>query len=225
MINRYTVNLSLFLLGFLNLIFILFPNLDLIISNLFYIEDIGFVYKRHIFALSFFYIIPLLTKLLGIFLFLYLLYLYIKHKNIPKILKSKLFLLLIILSISPGLTVNFAFKENFGRARPSQIKEFSGTKEFSRSFAFSNQCKHNCSFSSGHAAMGFYFSVFAYIFGKIYFNRIYILGILFGCLVGFSRILMGGHFFSDVIASGFVVLLLNHLIYLLWIKLSFKLEK
>lgn len=117
-------------------------------------------------------------------------------------------------AIGSGLVVNSVFKENFGRARPMTIQDFGGTKNFSGPLVISDQCKHNCSFSSGHAAMGYSLTSLAYIFSYIYFTRIYSLVLIFGSLVGFSRILMGAHFLSDVIASCLVVLIINHLIYL-----------
>jgi lipid A 4'-phosphatase len=128
--------------------------------------------------------------------------------------------LILTCSIGPGLIVNHLFKENVGRPRPSQITSFNGIKEFIPIFAMSDQCNHNCSFPSGHAAMGYYFSALAYAFALYRsgnsssdFTKIYLSAILFGSLVGFSRILMGGHFLSDVVASCFIVLTINHLLY------------
>jgi len=124
------------------------------------------------------------------------------------------FYFILTTAISSGLIVNYVFKENFGRARPITIQDFGGAKNFSGPLVISDQCKHNCSFSSGHAAMGYSLTSLAYIFSYIYFTRIYSLVLIFGSLVGFSRILMGAHFLSDVIASCLVVLIINHLIYL-----------
>jgi lipid A 4'-phosphatase len=216
MINNSLVAISLISSGILMLIFIIFPSLDITVSELFYYSDLGFKYKHQAVIQFFFRIIPAITKLFVAICLIYLFYIVIKHKNIKPALRSWAFFLFISASIGPGLVVNSLLKENFGRARPKQIIEFSGTKEFSPAFVISDQCDTNCSFSSGHSAMGFYFTALAYIMSAMYFNRIYILGLFFGTFVGASRIIMGGHFASDVITSAFIVLFLNHVIYLLW---------
>jgi lipid A 4'-phosphatase len=149
-----------------------------------------------------------------------MIYLYVRYKQPKLILTSWAFFLFTTALIAPGLIVNTVLKDNFGRARPSQIQEFNGTKKFTAAFVMTNQCDENCSFSSGHAAMGFYFSALAYVAAGLYFSRIYMITIIFGSMVGLSRIIMGGHFASDVIISGFIVLLFNHLIYLCWKKKS-----
>ena len=113
-------------------------------------------------------------------------------------------------------SIGEVFKENFGRARPRHIEEFNGKREFTGAFKISDQCERNCSFSSGHAAMGYFLTAIAYTTNLLYFNRIYLAGIVFGSLVGLSRIVMGGHFLSDVLASAFVVLFLDHVIFILW---------
>ena len=218
MINNRLVNITLIAIGFFSLVFVIFPNLDIEVSSLFYSEKIGFLYKEQAIVVLFYKAVPILTKSFVLVCALYLLYILIKFKNFKKTLSSWAFFLIISAIIAPGITVNSLLKDNFGRARPREIIEFGGNKEFSRAFSFSDQCPRNCSFSSGHAAMGYSFSSIAYVAGNLYFSRIYIAGIFFGSIVGLSRIIMGGHFASDVIISAFLVLLLNHLIYLLWKK-------
>jgi len=218
MINNRLVNISLIAFGFLSLILVIFPSFDIQISELFYSKEFGFKYEEQYAVVLFYKAVPILTKTFVLVCTLYLLYILIKFKNLKKALSSWAFFLIISSIIAPGITVNSLLKDNFGRARPREIVEFGGTKEFSRAFAISDQCPKNCSFSSGHAAMGYSFSSIAYVAGSLYFARIYITSIFFGSIVGLSRIMMGGHFASDVIISAFLVLLLNHLIYLLWKK-------
>ena len=101
-----------------------------------------------------------------------MIYLYNKFNNFKIIFTSSIFFLVVTLIIGPGIIVNYILKDNFGRARPKDIIEFHGTKNFTKIFMISNQCTKNCSFPSGHAAIGFYFTAFAYILNIIYFNRI-----------------------------------------------------
>jgi len=215
-INNYLVNISLVITAFLTLLLIAFPELDISFSQLFFSEEDGFIYKENLLVYQIHAFLPWLTKLLTLICLMYLVYIAIKYRSYKKILRSGVFFLLIAAAISPGLVVNEVFKENFGRARPRHIEEFNGKREFTGAFKMSDQCKRNCSFSSGHAAMGYFLTAIAYTTNLLYFNRIYLTGIVFGSLVGFSRIVMGGHFLSDVLASAFVVLFLDHIIFILW---------
>ncbi len=199
-------------------ILMLIPKLDIVISKFFYNTEAGFLYKHNTVVLLFFKIIPIATKFFVSICTIYTFYTLIRYKTIKRTIHSWAFFLLITAAIGPGLSVNSLLKENFGRARPCHILEFSGEKTFSPAFVITNQCKKNCSFSSGHAAMSFYFTAIAYVANSLNFTRTYLAGIVFGTMIGLSRIIMGGHFASDVIASCFIVLLSNHLIYLIWKK-------
>jgi lipid A 4'-phosphatase len=123
------------------------------------------------------------------------------------------FFILLSLALGPGLLVHAVFKDNWGRARPSQIVEFGGTKQFTPPFVITDQCEKNCSFVSGHAAAAFFFSAFALLFAGWKRTIIYSLGIAFGLWMGFTRMAMGGHFFSDIIFAGIFTLLVVHLVY------------
>jgi lipid A 4'-phosphatase len=215
-INNYIVNISLIITFCLSLFLVIFPELDISFSELFFSEENGFIYRKNFLIYQLYKLLPFLTKLFTVICLLGLVYIAIKYRNFKKIIRSGIFFLFITAIVSPGLVVNDVFKENFGRARPRQVEEFNGIKKFTRAFEVSDQCKHNCSFSSGHAAMGYFFSAVAYTANLLYFNKIYIAGIVFGSLVGLSRIMMGGHFLSDVVVSAFIVLFFNHIIFILW---------
>lgn len=224
-INNYLVNISLIITAFLTFLLILFPEVDISFSQLFFSEESGFIYQKNFLVYQLYALLPLLTKLFILVCLLYLVYLIVKYRSYKRILRSGVFFLVIAAAISPGLVVNEVFKENFGRARPRHIEEFNGKREFTGAFTMSDQCKRNCSFSSGHAAMGYFLTAIAYTTNLLYFNRIYLIGIVFGSLVGLSRIVMGGHFLSDVLASAFVVLFLDHVIFILWQMLIKNLKK
>lgn len=224
-INNYLVNISLIITAFLTFLLVLFPEVDISFSQLFFSEESGFLYQENFVVYQLYALLPLLTKLFILVCLLYLVYLVVKYRSYKRILRSGVFFLVIAAAISPGLVVNEVFKENFGRARPRHIEEFNGKREFTGAFTMSDQCKRNCSFSSGHAAMGYFLTAIAYTTNLLYFNRIYLIGIVFGSLVGLSRIVMGGHFLSDVLASAFVVLFLDHVIFILWQMLIKNLKK
>lgn len=224
-INNYLVNISLIITAFLTLLLIVFPEVDISFSRLFFSQEDRFIYKENFLVYQLYVLLPLLTKLFILVCLLYLVYLVVKYRSYKRILRSGVFFLVIAAAIAPGFVVNEVFKENFGRARPRHIQEFKGEKEFTGAFKMSDQCERNCSFSSGHAAMGYFLTAIAYTTNLLYFNRIYLTGIVFGSLVGLSRIIMGGHFLSDVLASAFVVLFLDHVIFILWQMLIRNLKK
>lgn len=114
--------------------------------------------------------------------------------------------LLLVLLLGAGLIVNVIFKDNFGRARPRDIEEFGGSKQFTAAFVLSDQCEDNCSFSSGEGAGGFFPLALAFALSKK--RRVFVAAVAFGSLVSLTRIAAGGHFFSDTVVSFFVMLLL-----------------
>jgi len=121
------------------------------------------------------------------------------------------------LILGPAVTVNSIFKEHWDRARPRQIIDFGGDKKFSAAWVISDQCKRNCSFTSGHAAAGFSFVVGHFVSR----TPIWIwLGVISGLLIGLARIAVGAHFLSDVVFSFFVVYLVAALVTLVFNKVN-----
>jgi len=122
--------------------------------------------------------------------------------------------LLLALALGPGLVVNTVFKDHWGRARPAQIVEFGGTQKFTPAFVPTDQCATNCSFPAGDPAVGFFLVSAALLAPGLATRRWTIAGaVLAGAALGLMRIAQGGHFLSDVIASGFLVTGLSWLLY------------
>lgn len=232
MINNRLIIVSLCLSALLSLLLTLYPALDLGFSELFYKDKEGFIYYNNPFVQYLYLSIPLLTKAFVLVAILYVIWRAILYKDLKKLLASAIVYIIVSALFAPGFVVNFVLKENVGRARPSQITDFGGSLYFSPAFKVSRECEKNCSFSSGHAAMAFYFTAIAYAYALRSINHIqekknprlftwlYSGALFFGILVGLSRIIMGGHFLSDVAFSCFVVLLINHMLYLCWTRLK-----
>jgi lipid A 4'-phosphatase len=195
-------------LGLICAVFFAFPSLDIYISNLFYKKGQGFVYNNNYFVQIIFKLLPPLTYTAAIIYFTVGLYQYFVHKKFRKILLY----LLLTLVIGPGIIVNSVLKDNFGRARPKNIMEFGGNSHFSRILYLSDQCNVNCSFSSGHAAGAYHFTSVSLILARRCFRVSFNSTMIFGTIVGLTRIAQGGHFASDVIFSCFVVLIVNCLL-------------
>ncbi|EME67875.1 superfamily protein [Paramagnetospirillum caucaseum] len=113
------------------------------------------------------------------------------------------------LALGPGLVVNLILKDNWGRARPSTIAAFNAghqpDRQFSRPLVLSDQCDDNCSFPSGHAALGFWTVALALIAPARRRRAAMAAAIGFGMAMGVVRIAQGGHFLSDVAFSGVIV--------------------
>jgi len=102
------------------------------------------------------------------------------------------------IALGAGLLTNTILKDSWGRARPSQIMEFGGTKQFTPAFMRSNQCDRNCSFVSGDASLAASFMAFAVIAERN--RRRWWAGLgAFTALVGVMRMARGSHFLSDVV--------------------------
>jgi len=122
------------------------------VSSLFY--DHGF-YLKDLWAAKIVYKAAQIVIALTALLLVALLVAALLGKEVVK--KRILIYLLAVLIVGPGLIVNVVFKDHFGRARPAQIVEFGGTKQFTPALVPTDQCHKNCSFSSGHAAAAFIF--------------------------------------------------------------------
>lgn len=112
--------------------------------------------------------------------------------------------LLLSLALGPGLVVNVILKDYWGRPRPSMLTEFGGKATYVRPLMISDQCDNNCSFSSGHGALGFWPLAFALLAPPAWRPHAVAASLAFGAVVGFVRVSQGGHFVSDVAFSAVI---------------------
>lgn len=108
------------------------------------------------------------------------------------------------LALGPGLVVNVILKDSWGRPRPSTIREFGGSDIYVPPLVMSDQCDRNCSFSSGHGALGFWPVAVALLAPPAWRPVAVAVAVGFGALVGLVRIAQGGHFLSDVVVSAII---------------------
>ena len=107
--------------------------------------------------------------------------------------------------VGSGLLINLGVKERWGRARPVQVAEFGGQKHFTPALQPADQCAHNCSFVSGHAASGFVLMAVG-LMGPVAVRRRWLaIGLAAGAVAGLARIMEGGHFLSDTLFSGWLI--------------------
>lgn len=196
------------LLGSL-LAFLVFPGLDLTVSGWFWEAQGGWVYKDG-FLLEFVRK-GLPTVIVGGVLFMLLLYvagLIFKQRFLGIDGWISLYVVL-TLAVGPGVIVNGVFKDNWGRARPSQIIEFGGAATYTPPFMVAGQCDTNCSFVSGHGALGFWLVTLAFLVPAPWRGRAILGALVCGGLVAVVRIMQGGHFLSDTLYSATITILVS----------------
>jgi lipid A 4'-phosphatase len=111
--------------------------------------------------------------------------------------------LVLTLALGPGLVVNMGFKDYWGRARPAQITLFGKERTFTPALIPSDQCRRNCSFASGEAAMGFSLVVLALLARRRRWLAL-LPGLALGTALSVVRMAAGGHFLSDVVFGGLI---------------------
>ena len=194
----------------LGVFFVNFAQLDLIASHAFYDEQLkspatnysGF-WLAHSAFLQFIYkavdVISRLALFISIFTFVWLML----KRNAKAFYAA---IVMFSLLTGPLIAVNEIFKEHWGRARPRSVEEFDGKQQFTPAWIIADQCKHNCSFTSGHAAAGFALCVGFFVSRR----KIWLIsGLVLGGLVGLTRMMNGAHFLSDVIFSFFIVYIVS----------------
>lgn len=189
--------------GVLTLPFLFF-NLDVVLQKPYYSSENGwflmqipfwdFLYKYSIFAGYFVAVIALFVISASYW-----------KRNLIKWRKAAYFMLLVIV-LGPGVLVNATFKDHWGRPRPREIVEFDGKEEFVKPWVKTDG--KGKSFPCGHASIAFYLAIPFLFLRKSYKKWAWffmIFGTLYGLLVGYARMIAGGHFASDVLwASGMV---------------------
>jgi lipid A 4'-phosphatase len=70
-------------------------------------------------------------------------------------------------------------------------------------------CARNCSFVSGHAAIAFWVTAYAFLVPAS--HRLQAMGAAlgFGSAVALMRVMQGAHFLSDVVYAGVIVVAVN----------------
>jgi lipid A 4'-phosphatase len=185
------------------LVFSLFPQIDITVSNLFRDPGSGFTVGQ-LFAVRVLHEgWDIAARTTAVVLFVYVLASLKWQGLAPRGRRRAATFLLLVLLIGPGLIVN-AFKDTWGRARPVNVEELGGDRRFTPALVPSDQCRRNCAFTSGHAAFGFWWMAPAFV-DRRRRGMWLALGLALGLGIGLLRIAQGGHFVSDVLFSGWIV--------------------
>jgi lipid A 4'-phosphatase len=108
-------------------------------------------------------------------------------------------------TLGPGIVVNLGFKDHWQRARPYQVENFGGDKQFTRAAVMTDQCSDNCSFVSGHVACGYFFISLM----LLHRCRTWMwagTGLVSAGLIAFARMSDKAHWLSDTLWAGPITL-------------------
>lgn len=117
--------------------------------------------------------------------------------------------------LAPGLLVNVALKDHWGRPRPIDVTQFGGDQHFVAWWDPRGDCPNNCSFVSGDVATT------AWTFAPAALMPPPWRAVAYGCALALTtfmaviRLMAGGHFPSDTIFAGVFTFLLIWLAYAL----------
>jgi lipid A 4'-phosphatase len=184
-------------------LFSIFPEIDLSISGFFQADGAGFVGQRNGLVLALYRAIPPVAWTVALACAAMLVV--SRWRPVPARWRHRAAMLLALLVVGDLGVVNLGFKEIWGRARPAQIAEFGGPARFTPALRPTDQCRHNCSFVSGHASAGFALMAVGALGSARTRRRWLAIGAAAGLLAGLARISQGGHFASDIVFAGLVM--------------------
>jgi len=198
-------------------LFVAVPQVDLAVAQMLYLGDGQFLLSGSPVADLWMRATRLLARLVVIGLAVGLILTLVSRRAVFGLDWRRYVFLLLCFGVGAGVVANAVFKENWGRARPSQVVEFGGEKRFTPAFAISDQCPRNCSFVSGDSAFAFGTLGFALLVGR-YRCRYAAAALGLGLVVGAGRMLTGSHFLSDIVFSGVFTVLSVFILH--WLLLS-----
>jgi lipid A 4'-phosphatase len=187
-------------------LFLLLPQLDLWVSGLFYQPQHGFVLRDWAPVTFVYRAIPWITRGIVLVVAGAAAWLFLMERPFWRLDRKALLFVALSTAIGPGLIANTVLKDHWGRARPTQVEAFGGALHFTPAPLPGAECLRNCSFVSGHAALGFSLVAFAFLLPPGATRRRGVAAALgFGLFIGVVRIAQGGHFLSDVVWAGLLV--------------------
>lgn len=191
--------------GIAALAFVAAPGLDIAFSGLFYRAGEGFFAARWPPFRFLYDLVQWLTVAIVLAVIALLVARAFTVSRSLHVRTSAIAYLALTLALGPGLISNVLLKDNLGRARPGQTVEFGGSRAFTPALVPADQCPRNCSFVSGHAALGFSLVALAFLMAPGYRRRAAFAGIIaFASAIGLARIAQGRHFLSDVVFAGLI---------------------
>lgn len=210
--NQKALRDGIVLLVILQMLFAVWPGLDLLVSGLFYDPSDGF-WIAHIEAVQ--SLRELIWRLIVLgFAAACVALIFTKLFRSGSPMMAKVWEVIVLTYVlGPMLLVDGILKRFWGRARPANVTEFGGTADFTPAYQISDQCAKNCSFVSGEGAGATALLIAVFLVTRNTVPTRYTRWVTWiGCGVAAAglglRLLMGRHFLSDtVFAMLFVTLI------------------
>jgi lipid A 4'-phosphatase len=116
-------------------------------------------------------------------------------------------LMVATLALGPGIVTNLILKDHWGRPRPIDVMAFGGDQHFVPWWDPRGDCPGNCSFVAGEPSGAFWTLAPAALLPPAWRAVATVAALVFGAGLGLVRMAGGGHFFTDVVFSGFFTFL------------------
>ena len=215
--NRTGLIITLTIAAVVGLVFGLHPQLDVAVSRPFYriLYHKHYVFGMrlwpnlmlvHVFALRSIFILvaPAIAAVIGKILF---------PRRKMLISGRAAFFLIATIVLGPGLLVNVALKNHWGRPRPIDIVQYGGNQHFVAWWDPRGDCPANCSFVSGDVATAAWSLAPAALAPPRWRLVAYGVAFAFTAAMAAMRIIAGGHFLTDTVFAGVFTFLLIWLVH------------
>lgn len=214
MTGRRTLFLTLTLTLVAALVFTLFPQIDLTVSDVFEDSNPAWAFKD---SIAFLRTIALWIPWIAMGMVLIALVRQFWQKRMA--MARPLIAVLLAFALGPGLLVNGILKSTWHRPRPLLAVEQSEQGDDSAFKAWwdrSGACSTNCSFVSGETAAATMVVAAAALLPLPWTGGAVWLAMLFAVIVAWMRVAFGGHYLSDVIFAALftqlVVIASHHIV-------------
>ncbi len=187
------------------LVFTVWPQLDLQITELFFSAQDGFALDRLAVVKAIYWGVWWGSRLTVITVILLWLASFLVRNGWLATRRRWFGFLALAFALGPGLIADAGLKNHWGRARPHQIEAFGGTRHFTPALVPAAECDRNCSFVSGHATGAFALMAFGWLAAPRRRALWLVIAAVSGTVVGFVRVIQGGHFASDIVFAFYAV--------------------
>ena len=193
-------------------LFVVKPDLDLLVAQRFYTPGVGFTWANDPVVRWMYDWTPWIGRGLIVALAIVALWGRIKPAAISIATRRMAAVALCVALIGPGVIVEVGLKPYWQRPRPVQVQNFGGDQIYRAPFRYCAPCTSHHSFVSSHAANGYFLLALGLVAPPPVRRRWFAASLIAGTVIGMGRMAQGGHFLSDVLFAFFAVWLSGQLV-------------